>query len=401
MIKEEKISSVFEARPQFNVEEYIIREHFQRELLRSLSRFRYILISGESGCGKTWLTNYVLSEKKHKFINLAEIKMLGGFLQFFESEVGDVMVERCETMKTEATAIVATGGLESNKTYQHVNHYLDLFLKKYKNHIIVLDNFESIIKSEEILNDLSCIITMADDPKIMDNGVKFIIIGATSDLARYFQEMPNYQTIANRVSVVKVAGFNSIECEQYISRQFKECGFEIVESGKISEDIRKWTDGLPQSVCDLCYEIAISFFDASKEKIRFGENEYRLASDKWMNKRLIAEYSVISGLYNDNIKTAKQNNYILYALKKYKCTTFSHTQIQAYIDELTPNKEIKGLTKTGIKKYLQKLSETDKNRNILVQIGNDDFKIKSYKTYACIEYYIDIDEEQVKLKEVV
>lgn len=401
MINEEDISIVFETRPEFNVKKYIIRENFERELSRALARFRYILISGESGCGKTWLTNYVLNKEKYKFINLAEVKIMGGFLQYFESQVGDVLVERSETMKTEATAIVATGGLESNKTYYHVNHYLELFLKKYKNHIIVLDNFESIIKSEEILDDLSCIITMADDFKIVASGVKFVIIGATSDLGRYFQEMPNYQTIANRVSVVKIAGFNSTECEQYVSGRFKECGFDVVETGKISEDIRKWTDGLPQSVCDLCYEIAISFFDASKVKIQFDEDEYKLAIKRWLNNRLVAEYSVISGLYNDNVKNAKQNNYILYALKKYKCTTFSYTQIQAYIDELTPNKSVKGLTKTGIKKYLQKLSETETNRNILVQVGNDDFKVKSYKTYACIEYYIDIDEEQVKLKEVI
>lgn len=401
MISEEKITSVFETRPEFDENEYIIRENLEKELSRALLRFRYILLSGESGCGKTWLTRYVIKSKKYKFINLSEIRMMGGFIHYFESEVGEVMVERSETMKTQANAIVAAGGLESNKKYHRVNHYLDLFLDKYKNNIIVLDNFESIINNEEILNDLSCIITMADDPKIVNSGVKFIIIGATSDLSKYFEEMPNYQTIANRVSVVKIAGFNSIECEEYVKGRFKECGFGIVEIGKISEDIRKWTDGLPQSVCDLCYEIAISFYDALKDKIQFSENEYIMAIENWLNKRLIAEYSVISGLYNENIKTAKQNNYILYALKKYKCTTFSYTQVQAYIDELTPNKEVKGLTKTGIKKYLQKLSETDTNRNILVQVGNGDFKIKSYKTYACIEYYVDIDEEQVKLKEVI
>ena len=65
MIREEKITSVFETRPEFDENEYIIRENLEKELSRALLRFRYILLSGESGCGKTWLTRYVIKSKKY------------------------------------------------------------------------------------------------------------------------------------------------------------------------------------------------------------------------------------------------------------------------------------------------------------------------------------------------
>ncbi|MCQ2080459.1 MAG: ATP-binding protein [Lachnospiraceae bacterium] len=399
-ITEEKINTIFRNREEFNEKSYIVREYYEKELLRAINRYKYVFVAGESGCGKTWLTTHIMKSVagKYKFVNLSDVKMKGGFYQYFSALYSEVLVERIETKEAGINAGIAAGNLEASRTYEVSNDFFKLFLQDNKNQLVVLDNFETIINDEKMLEDLSCIITMADDPLMIKNNVRFLAIGATNSIMQYFEKMPNYQTIASRIQTISVRGFNDTECNSFVSKKFRECGFTVPMIDDLSNYVLKCTAGIPQSVNEMCYCLAISYYDNESDKILMNDEIFIKAQEGWVKTRLAAEYSVIRGLYNDNISESNGLNHVLYALCNYEKSDFSSSQVNAYIDGYLP-KPIKGLNKTNIKKYLIKLSDDKNNRNLLVKKSEDLFEMKSFKTFACINLVISYEAGQVKLAE--
>lgn len=272
-ITENKINAIFKIREEFNEKNYIVREYYEKELKRAIGRYKYVFIVGESGCGKTWLTTHVIKndDKKFKFVNLSDVKMRGGFYNYFSTLHSEMLVERTETKEAGVNAGFAAGNLEASRTYEVNNDYFKMFLQNNKDHIVVLDNFETIINDEKMLADLSCIITMADDPLMLANNVRFLIIGATNSIMQYFEKMPNYQTIASRIQTISVRGFNDTECNVFVSKRFRECGFSVPLIDELSNYVLRCTAGIPQSVNDMCYCIAITYLDENSDKIQMND----------------------------------------------------------------------------------------------------------------------------------
>lgn len=399
-ITETKINEIFRNREEFNEKSYIARETYERELSRALGRYKYVFVAGESGCGKTWLATHVIkkNEKDYKFVNLSDVKMKGGFYQYFSTLYPEALTERTETKEAGINIGMAAGNLDISKTYEIRNDFFKMFLRDNKNQSIVLDNFETIINDEKMLEDLSCIITMADDPVVIENDVHFLIIGAIHGIMQYFEKMPNYQTIASRIQTIAVRGFNDTECNSFVSNRFKECGFIVPLLDDVSNYVLKCTAGIPQSVNEICYCIAITYYDEHINKIMLNDEIFMKAQENWVKTRLTSEYSVIRGLYNDNVSESNGMNHVLYALCNYEKGDFSSSQANAYIEGYL-TKQIKGLNKTNIKKYLIKLSNDENNRNLLVKKSEDLFEIKSFKTYACIKLVISMDGGNIKLAE--
>lgn len=399
-INEDKINDIFCNRGEFSEKEYISRQFYEMQLGRYLDRNKYVFVKGESGCGKTWLINHILKGLKveYEFVNMASVKMQGGFYFFFKNALPEIKMERNETMSASANALAVMGGLETEKVYSIGHDYLWEYLKSHNKKIIVFDNFESIIEDRQILNELSCIITLADDPQMLKTDTKFVIIGATSDIMQYFEEMPNYQTIANRVAVMRVNGFNDTECRDFISKRFRDCAFTLSNLDALSNYIFARTNGMPQSVNDLCYYIAIAYLDARQTNIVQNSSFVEEGEKNWVDARLDAEYSLIRGLYKENVKTDIKNNHILFALRNYRLIEFSSSEVLAYIDSYL-NREIKGMNKTAVKKYLIKLADDSKNRNILEKTCDDGYKVKSYKTFACINIVLVNENDNIKIIE--
>lgn len=399
-VTEEIINTVFGNKKSYDKSRYIPRKDCQTELIRKLNRYQCLFITGESGCGKTWLTEYVLSENnlKENYINMAEIKYQGGLIKYFENSIPKINEERKEIKEAAVKIPVAEGILSVESTYKLNNDILWSYIKQNKNKVIVFDNFENIINDTELLNELSCLITLVDDKRMIDANVKFIIIGALSDVVRYFQQMPNYKTIASRISTITVNGFSENETHDFVIKGFGECGFPTGLGG-IARLIHTHSDGIPQAVNELCYFIALTHFDGKEKRIEPESDITTQAVLEWIKDRMIGEYSILLKFYEENLKDKNENNMILYSLKEFGTREFSVSQLKSQIDAIFGEKG-DAISLKKIRDYLLILAEDSSNSNILVRKNEEGYKQKSFKTYACLNQAIYLDDNVIKCIEL-
>ncbi len=394
---EDAINIIFANREEYDQKRYIPRDRYEVELKRAIDRYRYVFITGESGSGKTWLADYYLSSTRGKndYINLAEVGLAGSLIEYLKKTKPEIKTEETSSMEAGANISFISGAGGVTSTYQINNDFLWDFIKSNKNRIIVLDNFESIIGKQKVLEDISCLITLADDPRMIEYNPKFLIIGALRDVVKYFQTMPNYQTIANRVRTVPIKGFTDSETVEFVRKGLIECGFSSTTMNELANEIYKLTGGLPQAVNELCYDIAISHFDRNESEIVASSEIVYNAELKWIFERMVGEYSVVNGYFLENINSNPLLNNILYLLGEFELREFSVSQICAKMDMLMM--EVKGtLSQKKVRDYLDKLSDEQENRNILIKTNADGYKIKSYKTKACISMVLYVKDNQVK-----
>lgn len=381
---EGQIDSVFANREDYSEDRYIARNDCEKNVTRAINRFRYVFITGESG--KTWLTKNILSKMKYQYeyINLSEIALCGGLIEYIRDTFKEIETRRSETISAEANAIFASGGGKVIHEYRVNTDFLWEFIKKYKKKVVVFDNFESIIDNRKILNDISCLITLADDPRMQEHNPRFLIIGAVNDVVRYFQTMPNYQTIASRVKNVPIYGFTDTETSNFVSKGFTKCGFSSNSMSELSMKIHKLSGGLPQTVNDLCYYIAIEYCDNGEYKLELDSEIMKRAERKWISERMLAEYSVIRGYFTENIADNELLNYVLFSMSKFDLREFSSSEIRAQAEVAMGDNVKKGLSVKKVKDYIERLADDTENRNILVKTNADGYRIKSYKTKACL-----------------
>lgn len=393
---EDKINTVFANRKDYDAKRYIPRPKYERDLQRELDRWRYVFVTGESGSGKTWLVDYYLStnEKEKKYINLAEVGLAGSLMSYLEKSAPQVKTEDKLSAKANVSIPVLSGSGELTSTFQINNDYLWDFIEENKDRIIVFDNFESIIQNKELLNDISCLITLADDPRMRQYNPHFLIIGALKDVLQYFRTMPNYQTIESRVSTVLINGFTEVETDSFVNKGFTECGFNTSKMKGLTKRIFDLTWGFPQAVNELCYYIAISHYDANETDIKFPSEAVYRAEKELVRKSMMAESLILKGYFDENNHSNPLLNYILYASNNIGMKEFSAEKILATAEQYIRESE-KMLPITQVKDFLNMLSEQQENRNILIRTKNNGYRFKSYKTFSCISVVLDIKNDEV------
>ena len=394
---EKQIDAIFANRKDYCEDRYIERAYYETNVTRAINRDRYIFITGESGSGKTWLTKNILSKKsyKYEYINLSEIALCGGLIEYIRSTFKEIETGRSETISAEANVLVASSSGEICHEYQINTDFLWGFIRRNKNKVVVFDNFESIIENQQILNDISCLITLADDPRMQEYNPKFLIIGAVNDIVRYFQTMSNYQTLANRVRNVAIRGFTDTETSNFVSKGFAESGFVSNAMSELSMKIYNLSGGLPQMVNELCYYIAITHLDYGEEKIEIDSEILKKAEQKCISERMLAEYSVIRGYFMENIADNELLNYVLFSMRAFDLREFSSSEIRSQAEiEMGDNTE-KSLSLKKVKDYLERLADDTGNRNILVKTNTDGYRIKSYKTKACLILMLRIENDRL------
>lgn len=393
---EEQINTIFANRKDYDEKRYIHREKYEKDLKREIERWRYVFVTGESGSGKTWLVDYYLStnEKEKKYINLAEVGLVGRLTSYLEKSKQQVRTEDKMAAKATIGASFLSGSGEITSTYQINNDYLWDFIADNKDCIIVFDNFESIIQNADVLYDISCLITLADDPRMKLYNPRFLIIGALKDVLKYFRTMPNYQTIENRVNTVLINGFTDIETASFVNRGFEECGFNTNKMNALTKRIYELTWGFPQAVNELCYYIAISHLDANETNIIFPSRTVYKAEIEWVSRSMLAESQVIKGYFDENNIDNPLLNFILYASSIFEMKEFSVEKMHAMVEQLIGDTS-KRIPITKVRSFLNRLSEQQENRNILIKTKDNGYKFKSYKTLSCISVVLDVKNDEV------
>ncbi len=390
---EEKINNTFASRKEYDNARYISRKEYEIDLRRAINRFRYVFITGESGSGKTWLVDYYIYNYgiEKRYINLAEVGVAGSFIDYLKKSIPEEPVGRTNRISGGVDAKFLSGSGEVETNYEFNNDYLWEFIESSRDCVIVLDNFETIIGNARILNEISCLITLADDPRMIKYNPHFLIIGALRDIVEYFQTMPNYQTIANRIRTINIKGFTDTETLDFVSKGFYDSGFCVTKSAELANRIYTLTGGFPQAVNELCYDVAIVHYDNNKNEIEIpSELEYK-AELKWLEESMLAEYSVVNSYFMENVCKDDLLNYILYSLCEFKMREFSVSEIKAQAEMLMTD-EKKQISNVKAKKFLDRLSDDTDNRNILIKTNADGYRVKSYKTMACISIILYIDD---------
>lgn len=358
-----------------------------------------ILVRGNSGVGKTWLTQWMMRKTKSQFveINLATVKSYGTFNEYFKNNISDIINSYSEMKSANANAIAISGKLSHTNDYYIGHNFFVEFLKENQNSYIILDNLESIFGEEELIKELGCLITLMDDSVVREFNSKFIIIGTNTDIQRFFSELPNADTIDNRIrELPEVKGFSREECTNFVSTGFRKLGIEIPAyiDGAVNEKVYKLTCGIPQRVHELCRIIAKKHIE--EEENTFSDAYWEISQKEWIADSFSKNYSFISNIFMNNLRTNPNYNCILFAIAEIDVLQFDHLKVWALLSTLFPTKDLGKIT---VKNQLKFLSDTKKNNNILNSY-NDQFYIRDYKTVLCLRAMLYRENGIVKMYDI-
>ena len=415
-VTKKKIYELLGTRAKFNEDYYFSRDNYEKEYESALYENKCIIVRGDSGCGKTWLTKHVLNSNncEYEIVNLSNIDSSKGLSYYFLKKLGMVPTELYQEKNVKTSfgfPVEAGAGMTTKRGYTFYNNEYMSFLKKYcKNKYLIFDNFETIINHDNIVEELRNIINNVDDDEVLELGVKIILIGANSDILSFFEKLPSHETISNRVCELKeIKGFSKQECTDYLHGVFKKIGFKIDMASPIWNDIFNITKGIPQSVKDYCCKLANIYFDNNIFEIDFNSKEYKdyreLALKKWLEGSFSGHYAVVSKLFYDNLKDKStiRYNYILFILQEMNRNEFSsenvHYELSTYFSDC--DSILVKLGKNTIKGYLEELSASDMNTNILEKKGENYYSIRNNKTLLCMSAMLYLDNDDVRIVDIL
>ena len=399
--KSGSINDVFQSRAAFQVDNYTNRKYYEDKFSNALKTPKCILIRGNSGSGKSWLTHFMALENEIecKTINLANAMRYSSLDEFFKHSIPREQTQYQEEKNAGVSCAFADGGISTAMNYDiHHDYYKD-FLNSYKNGgLLIFENFESIIDNPNLIRELGGLITLVDDPDIQKYNVKIIIIATNTDTQFFFSNLPNADTIDSRITELpEIRGFSPSECMKHVLKGFDKIGFTIDNKPDFCNYIYRLTNGFPLNVNDLCRNIVEVYIDDNTYCIKYDKDNTNnlliTAQKRWLDTSFSRYYSQISNLFNENIKNnVNRNNYILFMISENDKVEFSHTELHADITTYFPSLEI---GKIVVKNYLNKLSNTEDNNNILINKGDGFYSIRNFKSVLCMRTMLYLKENMV------
>jgi hypothetical protein len=185
---------------------------------------------------------------------------------------------------------------------------------------------------------------------------------------------------------------------------FKKIRIELENPIEFINFVYKCTNGIPQNVNDLCAEICDECINREKyciDDIPTNTNTIlKEAQLNWIRSTFSSDYTKVFKLYTANkaIK-ATYNNYILFMLSELEeygksKTSFDVDYFKTRVSEyFIDNDKIEtSITKKRIKMYLNELSDTKNNNNILEKIAEDNYTIRDIKAVLCIRNILYLDD---------
>lgn len=404
-----QLNEVFNPRGKYNSDMYISRPRYEKGFESALLNDMCILVHGQSGTGKTWLTRNVLENEDYfyKCINLAMASNYKSISECFKN----VMLRDNWEIRTKYTEIknasinvptIANGGLSHSDEYSTTVDYFMEFLKYMRNkgrnreknkRYIVFENFESIIGDEELIKELTNLITMIDDEEVIKHNTKFIIIGATKDIHKYFLNLPNINTIENRIfELPEVSTLSTLQCFELIERGFRKLDIyfetsELVE--KYKNEITRATGGIPQRLHELCLETSV----LCKENQWSAREEFiEIAKKNWITTSLNKNYVSMTKILKYDASANSRRNQVLYCVAQKDNITFKSSEI----DEDIKNEFAESTKEINIvsTKQLNELCRT--TPPLLEKIENtNEYSFVDFKYALCLRAILYKEDERV------
>ena len=114
-----QLNDVFPLRNNYSSQLYIQRPILERNFNKALDSNLCILLRGNSGCGKSWLTSYMLekSDATYTFINLASANQYNSIYDIFLCKLNKIKTGYSETKEAEVGIPIARGLLQASNSY--------------------------------------------------------------------------------------------------------------------------------------------------------------------------------------------------------------------------------------------------------------------------------------------
>jgi len=297
-----------------NPEMYVVRTDLENSLKDILKENLHIIVHGDSGTGKSWLCYKLLDEYKKEFSVYV--------LRFDEMENGekpsviDVLLAYLpetyeqtgysEKKKAAADIGILSGEGEHEKNYTKVSRIKDSYFEfleyaKKESHgkkiIIMIDNFETIIKDSQRVKELANILIKVDDPKYAPFKAKFLIIGTPNNLRDYFAKINISLPIAQRLREIPVSRLTRSETDEIVKRGFVEkLKFPLSKTklSEIQEQVYWITAGVPSFIHFYCLELAKNGF----KELSIMPEHVKKSNQVFMASMLSESYQVLQGAMN-------------------------------------------------------------------------------------------------------
>lgn len=383
-----------------NQRTYADRPNLEIKLKRALSGHKYIIIYGESGNGKTWLYKRVLNNLNvtFKIINLARIHNEGSLNALFALKLGGMGASMPTGTKTEIEGGIKPGGIggsvkrtEESSTIP-TGSFEQLAAEMHmtsggKPTVLVLDNFEQIVDSDEYVRQVASIIISADDEFVARNNIKVMIVGTPSDIKQMISKVSNANTISNRfIEIPEVARLEFGEARHIMAQGFEKhlkLTF-VVDKNQLYKSISYKTDRIAQHVQELCLKIAQI---AAENHQTVTEAVVLEAEKEWLEETLQTDLTTVEALMNAQRTKVGRKNQTMYCLGLVEEEDFRRTDIEKLV---RTNFSVDGGTSLNVAQILSDFATCD--NPIIRRVGKGGkYRFCSPKTKIVIRTKLKLD----------
>lgn len=341
-----KVNEVFTPRrTEVNRDVYVERPELEKELRRAIEGSQHPVVYGESGSGKSWLYKKVLADVGAvvTVANSASAQRLGSLTREISIASGlsetRTLKGMSETLQGEVNAAVAKGGGSSTWAYEILpgDPLLDGFQSIRQRAgsapaVLVIDNLEIVLSSEQLMGELASIVTLLDDQRFATYNIKLLLVGVPSVMRDYFLKVPAAQSVANRlIEVSEVSRLDPKQVRQLVSKGFRE----LLKVDIPDPDLAEWQDhiikvtlGYPQPVQEYCEQLGYLVEDAGWKGSLI---QLREADSRWLKQGLNYASGHVAVRMNERETKAGRRNQVLFALGRVPTRSFSPAHVERLV----------------------------------------------------------------------
>lgn len=351
LFSDRKPEEVFTPRSaDVNVDMYVSRRDLEQSLADRLRSKTHLIVSGESGCGKSWLYKRYFDKSDIHYViaNLANASRYGSIAKEFAQIVADKKGPQKkgyeETKSAGVSAGFAKGDLSHKDSYvvpeaDAFAALLQLIRDDAGKHpaFLVLDNLERIFDQPKLMSELADVVTLLDDARYSKYDVRLLVVGVPSGIREYFSKTKSQTTVANRLMEIReVSRLTKEEADALVLKGFENLlryRIDDQEKQEILEHILWVTDRIPQALHEYCLELA---FLAEKNAKRLSRLMLVIADQKWLNTSLSSAYNSVDRLLNERETRIGRRNQVLYCIGKTERSDFKASEIDALVRKHFP-----------------------------------------------------------------
>jgi hypothetical protein len=327
-----------------NQKTYAERPALETRLRRALNSFKYVILHGESGNGKTWLYKRVLQESgvNYQIVNLAKMHNEGSLNAVLALKLGELGASIATGEKKEVEGGIKPGGIGVN--YKDTVEYKSMPLgvleqlandmamrSGQKPTVLVLDNFEQVVDNDSFVRQIASLIISADDEFIARTKLKIMIVGTPTNIKQMISKVSNATTISNRFTEIpEVARLELGEARHIMYRgfeQFLKLTF-IVDKNQLYKSISHKTDRIAQHVQELCLKIA---YNAVENKGIVTDKVVAESEQEWLEETLSADMAVVDTLMNAQETKVGRKNQVMYCLGLIESEDFKQGDVERIV----------------------------------------------------------------------